>query len=144
MFKKILLPVDIQEPEFVKAALEEAVGYAKQFGASLHVMTVVPAYNMPMVASFFPKDAMEKSIRRAEELLHEFASENIPAEVESSTAIRQGRPYEEIVAEAAESKSDVIIMPSHNRDGLNGVLLGSVADNVAEHAHCSVLIHRSG
>jgi len=142
MFKKILLPVDIQEPDVGAKALDIAVNYAKSFDASIHVLTVVPAYNMPMVASFFPKDAMEKSIRQAESTLQEYAATNIPADVERSTAIRQGRPYEEIVEEVDKSGCDVVIMPSHNRAGLHGVLLGSCADNVAEHAHCSVLIVR--
>lgn len=142
MFKKILFPIEIQEPDFAKNAFSIAVEYAQQSGASIRLLSVVPAYNMPMVASFFPKDAMEKSIRKSEADIIEFEKVNIPDSITSSTVIRQGRPYEEIVAEANEYGADLVVIPSHNHQGLHGVMLGSCADKVAEHAECSVLIVR--
>lgn len=43
---------------------------------------------------------------------------------------------------AAEWKPDLIVMGSHGRRGVEKFLLGSVAESVARHAKCSVLIVR--
>jgi nucleotide-binding universal stress UspA family protein len=39
-------------------------------------------------------------------------------------------------------KADLIVMASHGRRGFKKFLLGSVAESVARHARCSVLIVR--
>jgi len=46
----------------------------------------------------------------------------------------------EIVARAAETKADLIVMGTHGRSGLAHALLGSVAERVVQHAPCPVLI----
>ncbi len=142
MFKKILFPVDVQEPEFAKSALKNAVDFASQYGADLHVMTVLPGFGMPLVASYFPADFEEKSKQEASEQLAKFVKDNVPVDLNVSTSVATGRHYEEIVRQADAVAADLIIIPSHNRHGLHGVLLGSCADNVVEHAHCSVLVVR--
>lgn len=47
-----------------------------------------------------------------------------------------------ILDTAAEWKPDLIVMGSHGRKGVKRFLLGSVAEAVARHAPCSVLIVR--
>jgi nucleotide-binding universal stress UspA family protein len=50
-----------------------------------------------------------------------------------------------IVHVAEEHDASLIVLGSHGRTGLAGVLLGSVAEAVAAHSRCSVLIvHRRG
>ncbi|HTQ69313.1 MAG TPA: universal stress protein [Solirubrobacteraceae bacterium] len=50
-----------------------------------------------------------------------------------------------IVHAAEEHDASVIVIGSHGRTGLSGVLLGSVAEAVSAHSHRSVLIvHRRG
>ena len=50
-----------------------------------------------------------------------------------------------IVQAAEEHDASVIVIGSHGRTGLSGVLLGSVAEAVSAHSHRSVLIvHRRG
>ena len=62
MSKNILLPVDPQEPELVSKALSMAVTQAREQNATLHVLTVLPGFNNPMVASYFPEDAMKQAL----------------------------------------------------------------------------------
>ncbi|MDE3192298.1 MAG: universal stress protein [Chloroflexota bacterium] len=55
-----------------------------------------------------------------------------------------GDPAREIVNAAVRSETDVIVMGSRGRTGLERLLLGSVARNVLTHAPCSVLVVRHG
>jgi nucleotide-binding universal stress UspA family protein len=48
-----------------------------------------------------------------------------------------------ILDTAAEWQPDLIVLGSHGRKGVARFLLGSVADAVARHAKCSVLIVRT-
>ncbi len=43
---------------------------------------------------------------------------------------------------AQQNAVDLIVMGSHGRTGLSHLLMGSVAEKVARHAHCSVQIAR--
>ena len=56
MYSKIMLPVDLNEESSWSKALPTALTLCRTFGASLHVVTVLPDYRMPMVGSYFPKD----------------------------------------------------------------------------------------
>lgn len=53
-----------------------------------------------------------------------------------------GDPAHEIIREAQATGADLIVLGTHGRTGLTGVLLGSVAVNVAKHARHPVLVVR--
>jgi nucleotide-binding universal stress UspA family protein len=61
-------------------------------------------------------------------------SESISVLVES--------PKRTILDEAKEWGADLIVVGSHGRRGINRVLMGSVSEAVATHAHCSVEVIR--
>jgi nucleotide-binding universal stress UspA family protein len=44
---------------------------------------------------------------------------------------------------AKEWKADLIVLGSHGRRGMDRILMGSVSENVAIHAHCSVEVVRA-
>ena len=50
-----------------------------------------------------------------------------------------GIPFMEIIHAAKELNSDMIIMGTHGRTGLQHVLMGSVAEKVVRRAPCPVL-----
>jgi nucleotide-binding universal stress UspA family protein len=52
----------------------------------------------------------------------------------------QGDPAVEIVRYARDSASDLIVMGTHGRTGLERLLMGSVAEKVMRDAPCSVLV----
>jgi nucleotide-binding universal stress UspA family protein len=56
--------------------------------------------------------------------------------------VRVGDPATAICQAAEEWRADLIVVGSHGRGGVGRVLLGSVADAVARHAACPVLIVR--
>jgi nucleotide-binding universal stress UspA family protein len=56
--------------------------------------------------------------------------------------VRIGRPYEEIMREAAERKADLIVMGVHSRPAFTLGFLGSTTDHVVREAACPVLTVR--
>ncbi|MBW3629853.1 MAG: universal stress protein [Gemmatimonadetes bacterium] len=57
--------------------------------------------------------------------------------------VRIGAPAEEIVAEAADWPSDLIVLGTHARTGISHLLLGSVAENVVRHVVSDALVIRT-
>jgi nucleotide-binding universal stress UspA family protein len=73
------------------------------------------------------------------------AARRIEAEsrtVRVTTKIVEGEPKASILQEARDWGADLIVLGSHGHGALTGLLLGSVAQAVALHAPCSVLIVR--
>jgi nucleotide-binding universal stress UspA family protein len=52
----------------------------------------------------------------------------------------EGNPAEEIIRHATEVRTDVIVLGTHGRTGLERLLMGSVAEKVLRGAPCSVLV----
>ena len=142
MFKTIIVPVDIEEPAFSDKAIELALSEVDQEGGTIHLMTVIPGFNSPLVASYFKKSAVEKAHQAVEKELQDLAHKMLPAEVHRTLSVHQGNPAERIIKQANISKADLIIMTAHHRSKVDHVLLGSNASRVVERASCSVLVLR--
>jgi nucleotide-binding universal stress UspA family protein len=141
MFKEILLPVDLGDPDSSKKALSTAVGLSRSAGARLHVLTVVPGFSMSIVSQYFPENFEEKSLSGAARQLNDYIGANIPSDIATQATVANGTIYEEILRVAAETGCDLIVMPSH-RPELKDYLLGPNAARVVRHATCSVLVVR--
>jgi nucleotide-binding universal stress UspA family protein len=74
----------------------------------------------------------------AEAMAERLTSIGMPA----SALLRAGDPAHQILAAADERGADLIAVGSRDLEGVERLLLGSVARNVLVHAHCSVLIVR--
>ena len=61
----------------------------------------------------------------------------------AGTHLMLGDPDAEIVGLAERLSAGLIVMGSRGRGRLRRALLGSVADSVIRHAHCSVVVLRS-
>jgi nucleotide-binding universal stress UspA family protein len=142
MFKTILVPVDLTDPEFAKPAVETAASLARAFAATLRLVHVV-ATTPVMLAQFVPADFDEQQMRSAQEALDIVAAETGLDTKQVSTAVRQGGVYHEILEEAAWIGADLIVMSSH-QPAMKTYLLGSNAAYVVRHAKCSVLVVRRG
>ena len=58
------------------------------------------------------------------------------------TVMRRGRAPSEVVRESEATKSDLIVLGSRGRGPIATMLLGSVAAEVVDRAHCPVLVAR--
>lgn len=76
--------------------------------------------------------------RHAATMADQLSAQGIPAEA----LVRSGDAAHEIIAAAAEADADLIVTGSRGIQGLDRLLLGSVARNVLLHTKASVLIVR--
>ena len=144
MFKRILVPVDLNEPDFSESAVEMAIREARLDKGEIHVMTVMPGFNSPLVAGYFDADAVEKAREAVKAQLKSFAANRLPADLPHSLSVHEGQPADRIIHQAEHMGADLIILTAHHRSHLQEVLLGSNASRVVERAACSVLILRGG
>lgn len=149
MFKHILLPTD--GSELSARAVQQAIEVAKAFGARITAIHMVGAYNPARYDAAFSMPAMPELKKRFEEAEAELANKILgsvkdaaqKAGVECESVVAVGSvPYEMIVKQAAKSQCDLIVMASHGRRGLEGLLLGSETQRVLTHSKVPVLVCR--
>ncbi len=137
--KKILVPVDFSDPG--KPSLRYARFLARQTGAGLCLLHVLePVYYHPDFSHVQPGISE----------LREHANRELGAlqagqfrDVKTTSDIREGQPFQEIVDAARDTGADLIVMATHGHTGLQHILLGSTAERVVRHAACPVLVVRS-
>jgi nucleotide-binding universal stress UspA family protein len=144
--KKILVPVDFSESSV--AAVEYAIYLAQRFDASIRVLHVYdPPYYVGDVLVQAPgrpgmpmnEYIREQALTRLDEMVARIAgASNVPVQRD----LISGVPHQVIVGTAKEDGSDAIVMGTHGRKGLSHLIMGSVAEQVARHAPCPVIIVR--
>lgn len=139
MFRKILVPIDLQETKGSEALLKVADQIAEQFQSELHILTVMPGYSMPIVAGYFPADAKATAKQALEEQLKSLVADQLknPAVI----SVHEGRRGEVILATAKQYEVDLILIGQHV-GRVEDALLGSVGTTVAQRAACSVMVVR--
>ena len=140
MFQRILVPVDLADPDFVKPALDTAVELAGASGGAVRLINVIPMTPV-MLAEYVPPDFDVQQRGSAEEALAIVAQESGLDAGKVSSVVRQGGIYHEILEEAAAIRADLIVMTSH-RPAMRTYFLGSNAGHVVRYAKCSVLVVR--
>ena len=140
MFQKILVPVDLADPDFVKPALDTAVELARASGGAVRLINVIPMTPV-MLAEYVPPDFDVQQRGSAEEALASVARESGLEAAKVSSVVRQGGIYHEILEEAVHMKAELIVMTSH-RPAMRTYFLGSNAGHVVRYAKCSVLVVR--
>lgn len=143
MYKKVLLPVDLNVPASWKKALPTAIDVCRTYGGCLHVLTVVPEFGMGMVGQYFPEDLQKRVIDETSAALREFVENNVPDDVQVGHRILQGTVYKEILCCVQDIGADLVVMSSH-RPEVADYLLGPNAARVVRHASCSVWVVRNG
>jgi nucleotide-binding universal stress UspA family protein len=145
---KILLAID--DSKFSQAALRMTLTQNNPRKTAVRVLHVVE----PLEAPYYPElstppyptnlSEIQKGRMKAGRDLVEGAVEKLRAagfKVEGT--VRSGHVRAVAVDVAKKWRADLIVVGSHGRKGLKRLLLGSVSDYVARHAHCSVQIVRT-
>ncbi len=134
--QKVLVPVD--DSPHMAEVVKKAVAFAKKTRCTLTFLYVM---NDPMTAS------LARSAREIEE--QKLACNRIPdgcrqksavEGVSASSRIEVGAPAETVINVAEREKFDMIIIGAKGHSRLKTLLVGSVADQVMEHAPCPVLL----
>ena len=148
MYKHILVATDGSKLSL--KAVKSAAKLAQAVGARLTGVYVMPEYMPPIygeaslyVTQVSPKtfkEAMEKDAKAA---LAALTKESQSAGV-ASTGLKatNAQPWSAIVSTARSKKCDLIVMASHGRRGLAGLLLGSETTKVLTHSKVPVLVVR--
>lgn len=149
MYKHIMLPVD--GSKLSVKAVKECIAFAKSIGAKVTAIHVVSHFSLGMtridfaseIAQKLEKDHEEESKKHAEEMLAKIEKLTKADGVECDSVVVVGdHPYEEIIENAAKRNCDLIMMASHGRRGLEGLLLGSETVKVLTHSKIPVLVVR--
>ena len=140
MYQRILLPVDLADPNLAKPALDTAVMMASISGGNIRLINILPVTPV-MLAEYVPPDFDAQQRKSAEDALAIVAKEVRLDAGRVTSLVRQGGIYQEILEEAKSFAADLIVMSSH-RVGVRTYFLGSVAGHVVRYANCSVLVVR--
>ena len=140
MFKKILVPVDLSDPEHYRDAIETAASFARQFGSTVRLVTVLPVLPS-VVADYIPMDTQNKMLDDASGKLRAIVEKLSLGEGNGEVAVREGAVYPAGLEEASVCNADLIVMGSH-RPAMATYLLGSNAARIVRHAPCSVMVLR--
>jgi nucleotide-binding universal stress UspA family protein len=137
-WRKVVVGTD--GSRFSKVAVDKAIAFARSYGGSLAVLSVV---DVPSELYAEAPQAVEDLVRQAKEytaaVKKQAEAEGIPVE----TYVGEAEADEAIVKLAGDQKADMIVVGSHGRTGLRRLLMGSVTEKVIGSAACPVLVVRS-
>lgn len=147
MFRNFLVPTD--GSELSERAIVAAVSFAKESGAKITFLHAKPDYaaslygESALVQVAAPELLYEMTERRARDILSKASAIATAAGVPSvSFSETADKPYEAIIATAKRENCDLILIASHGRGGVSGVLLGSETHKVLAHCKLPVLVYR--
>ena len=141
--KTVLLALDATDE--AEEILEAATSLNPRGSQNYHVVTVIPpvmggvsGMDGASFAASWPLREMEDTI--VQETVKNIREQVAPYGIDPErVATRIGRPAAEIRAHAEKVGADLIVIGSHGRHGLPGMLLGSTANGVLHGAPCNVL-----
>jgi nucleotide-binding universal stress UspA family protein len=148
MYRHILIPTD--GSKLAAKGVRAGVRLAESLGARVTGVFVIAPYQPPMYDEgviYFPgqsrtaqKKASEAHARKALALIEIEAQ---AAKVRCATRfVVSPQPWRAILATAHAAKCDTIVMASHGRSGLGGLLLGSETMRVLASSKIPVLVIR--
>lgn len=144
---KILLSID--DSKFSQAAVRMLVGQNNPRKTTVRVLHVVEPLETPYypeLSTPYPTNLSELHkgrMKAGRELVEGVLKKLRAAGFKAEGTVRAGHVRTVAVDVAKKWHADLIVVGSHGRKGLQRILLGSVSDHIARHAHCSVEIVRT-
>ncbi|MGQ3414300.1 universal stress protein [Natrinema sp. LN54] len=137
MYQDLLLATDGSDA--AERATDHAIELASGLDATLHVLSV--SEDGPQAANKEDKlrSDPESEAERAAEHARDAASQN---GVEVTADIRHGVPQEQVVDFAETNPTDMVIVGTAGRSGLDHLISGSVAEEIVRNAPVPVLTVR--
>ena len=150
MYRHILIPTD--GSELAEHAVTNGLSLAKSVGAKVTVIIVEEPFSWLAVSDLKAQQSFwrgrlgkysEQIKKHAASVLNSVANAAKQTGVSCDTVqVENAQPYQAIIATAADSGCDLIVMASHGRSGLSTVVLGSVTNKVLAHTKTPVLVCR--
>jgi nucleotide-binding universal stress UspA family protein len=121
-------------------ALREAARIAQQRpGSELHLVHVV--LEEAPASSALELVSLEQRLAAAPTQIRQYVEQiwsDSPSKVVAH--LRAGQPSRSILQTAVDINADIVVVGTHRRGAIKKLMLGSVAEQVLQHAHCPVLI----
>ncbi len=144
--KNILCPTDFSDPSY--EALKVADELAAHFGATLHVVNVVPL--VPIVeapigvesASFNVASYQQELEGQAQKSLQSLTEQKISKGVNIVTEVLIGNAAGEVMRYAGEKAVDMIVIATHGLSGWRRFISGSTTEQIVRQSSCPVLTIR--
>lgn len=138
MFKKILVPVDIDYPRTSKAVYDNAVELASLGNAEIRIVSVMPGFSMPIVASFVTDEIKDEAKQHFKDALEDFIQKNCQ-DSKVTHKVLVGKHYEEILKMADKWEADLIVVYHNRHRSVNEAFSNTCAQKIVKNANCSVL-----
>ena len=145
MYKHVLIATD--GSDFALRAARHGLQLAKSASAKIAVITVTPPWHAISLSEIALGNAEEQYSQRinkyAEDLLAKVST--IARELGLACEVihvNHERAYEAIIDTARKRGCDLIVVGSHGRRGIAGLVLGSETVKVLTHSKIPVLVYR--
>ena|SRR5690242_4345327 len=149
MFKHLLLPTD--GSALATKGVKAGVRLAKALGARVTGVYVIEPYLPTMMPegavlaapAFDPRDYDKAAEARATKALDRLEREARSAQLRCATqSVTAAQPWQGILKVARAKSCDGVVIASHGRGGLGGLILGSQTARVLAHSKIPVLVIR--
>jgi nucleotide-binding universal stress UspA family protein len=146
VFRRIVHATDFSRAS--RPALVKAMALARQNGAPLSIVHVLPPLALPVGGemAYLPPATYEAIDQRARQHARKqlaiLVTRAKKAGVRATALLLDGLPHEQILRSVRQTRADLMVIGTHGRTGLSKVLLGSVAERVVRFAKCPVLTIR--
>jgi nucleotide-binding universal stress UspA family protein len=140
-FRRAVVAVDDSEP--ARAAVDVAIAFAQFNKIALRFVTVLDTVELVERASLYgydPRPISDEMRADAAPVLEAAAQAARVAGIDVETALVEGHPVATLVEEL--KNADLGIMGSHGRQGLQRLMLGSVAEDIVRGSPVPVLVVR--
>jgi nucleotide-binding universal stress UspA family protein len=139
--RRILCPTDFSDGS--RHALDYACVIAQWHGATItlfHARAAPPAIAYATSGPMMPSELITLESRvEILAVMSQFAATEAGGDIRVEFEIGEGHAAAAILAAAATTGSDVIVMGTHGRSGFERLVLGSVTEKVLRKASCPVL-----
>jgi nucleotide-binding universal stress UspA family protein len=145
VFTHLLLPTD--GSPLSEAALLKGLRFAKECHAKVTGISVIPQFHVFTLNTTMLEDTQQQFLTeiraQAEKHLATLLKAATEEGVRCDTVIElSDHPHEAIIRTAEANGCDLILMASHGRRGVQGLLLGSETQKVLTHSRIPVLVYR--
>ena len=145
MFQHVLIPTD--GSPLSQEAARQGIRFAAAIGARVTCFHAMPRFHasdvmlgvLQATEGDYRKAAAAYAEESTEWVLREAEAAGVKCDVDYATT---DEPAEAIIAAAKRHHCDLILMASHGRRGVKGLLLGSETQKVLTHSTLPVLVYR--
>ncbi len=148
---KILIGID--DSKYAEHAAEYGFDIARKFNAAVGLVNIVepilmpqmsggidPIGTMPQVSSGIEEVEMLDIQKSQSENIVDRTIQKLAGDLEVTHFTEYGSTADGIIDCSKEFNADLIVIGTHNRTGLDRLLMGSVAEHVVRHSKVPVLV----